>query len=85
MATCDSEIDRNYDAFQALLPDLLPTQFGQFALLNDQRIIALFDSPVAAVTEGIRRFGSGHFSVQEISTVPENLGFYSYAGGPLQA
>lgn len=85
MLDTDSQVDRNYDAFAVQLPDLLKTNPGQFVLMNDAAIRGFFSSALAAVDEGARRYGLGKFSVQQVTSEAENLGFYSYAGGALQA
>jgi hypothetical protein len=80
-----TESERNYAAFISQLPDLVDTHGGQFALLHAQKVVEYFESAADAVIEGTRRFGRGQYSVQEVTDEIENLGFYSYAGGPLQA
>lgn len=81
----NSETERNYAAFMSQLPDLLQTHEGQFALLHAQTVVDYFESAADAVLEGMRRFGRGAYSVQEVTGEVENLGFYSYAGGALHA
>lgn len=80
-----SETERNYAAFLSQLRDLIDDHRGKFALLHTQKVQGFFDSPVHAVIEGNRRFGSGSYSVQEVTDEIESLGFYSYAGGSVQA
>lgn len=79
------EVDRNYDAFISQLPDILPDHRGQYALLHNQSIVAYCGNALAAMVEGVKRFGEGRFSVQEVTTDRDNLGFYSYAGNSGQA
>lgn len=76
-----TEADRNYDAFIARLPELLPQFAGKYALLYRLNIIDYFDSSLDATLAGIRKFGEGQYSVQEVAAEPEHLGFYSYVGG----
>ena len=77
----NAEADRNYEAFAVLLPGLLPDQRGRFALMHDAQIVGFYDSSLDATLEGLRKFGEGRYSVQEITDEPEHLGFYSYVGG----
>jgi hypothetical protein len=77
----DAEVDRNYDAFLALLPTLGPELAGKHALLHQGAITDYYETALAATLAGLREFGEGRFSVQEVSTEPEHLGFYSYVGG----
>jgi len=80
-----TESERNYAAFMSQLPDLVQSHAGEFALLHAQKVVGYFGSAADAVLEGMRRFGRDAYSVQEVTDEIENLGFYSYAGGALQA
>lgn len=75
-----NEIDRNYDAFLAKLPDLLKEHEGRFALLHNCEVVALYNTSLEATVEGSKRFSLGKYSVQEVTGEPEHLGFYSYVG-----
>lgn len=79
------QVERNFCAFLSKLPDILATARGRFALLHDEEIKDFFDRAADAVAEGSKRFGQGAFSVQEVTEEVESLGFYSYAGGKVQA
>ena len=72
-------IARNYEAFEAMLPLLLQTHKGEFALLNDCQVVDFFPSASAAQMEGKKRFLDGAFSVQKVENKAIDLGFYSYA------
>ena len=76
-----SETDRNYEAFQAQLPEILPNHAGQFALMHEARIIRYFDNSLSATVAGAKEFGKNRYSVQEVTAEVEHLGFYSYVGG----
>lgn len=80
-----SETERNYAAFVDQLPVLIDKHHGEFALLHAGTIVGFFTSLVKALSEGSKLFGQGNFSVQEVADEVESLGFYSYAGGSLQA
>ena len=73
------EVRRNFEVFQKLLPDLLETDRGKFALMRHTKIIQTFDTVRDAVVYGQKEFDDGLFSVQEISDRVVDLGFYSYA------
>lgn len=72
-------IARNYEAFEKMLPDLLKTAKGRFALLRDCELIGLFESASAAHFAGEQRFDDNLFSVQKVEEGAINLGFFSYA------
>jgi hypothetical protein len=74
-----AEVDRNFEAFTKLLPELLQSHPGKFAVLHDARVIDFFDTLGDAVKFGRARFGDANFSVQEITRHGVNLGFHSYA------
>lgn len=80
-----TESERNFAAFMSKLPDLLPDHEGQFALLHAQNIVGYFGSAADGVIEGMKRYGADSYSVQEVTDAVEDLGFYSHAGGLLQA
>lgn len=74
-----SQVDANFAAFQALLPDLLKTHAGKFAVMRDGKVVEFFDSLADAARFGHAQFGDANFSVQEVTSKNVNLGFYSYA------
>lgn len=73
-------VDRNYEAFKGMLPDLLKTDPNRFALLRHGELIICFDTFRDAVETGRRMFGDGLFSVQEVTSEPIDLGFFSHIG-----
>lgn len=73
------EVDRNYEAFLRALPEIVESRRGRHALMRDGRIVDYFDSASDAATAGKLLFGGGVFSVQEVTDIPENLGFFSHA------
>ncbi len=75
------EVDRNYDAFVGMLPGLVPLHAGKFALMHKEKVVDFFDTSLDATLIGMRQFGHGGYSVQEVADEPEHLGFYSYVGG----
>ena len=74
------EIDRNYDFLQRALARVLPDHEGQYALLKDSAIVAFFDRPGDAYRAALDRFPDRLFSIQEVTSEPLDLGFFSYAG-----
>ena len=55
-------VDRNYEAFTKLLPELLKTNPGQFALLRNGEIVVFFPTAREAIQHGENTFGDGLFS-----------------------
>lgn len=85
MPELTDQVDRNYVVFARELPTLLRSHAGKYVLMHDESVIGFSTSAKAAVSEGMKKFGPGNYSVQEITSQPDDLGFYSYAGGALQA
>lgn len=73
-----TEADRNFSAFQRLLPELLVSHPGKFALMHKGEVVDFYDSIADAARQGRSQFGET-FSVQEVASKTESLGFYSYA------
>jgi len=75
----NSQVEKNFAAFQKELPRLLGTHAGKFAVLHNEKIENFFDSFADAAKFGLEKFGSDNFSVQEVTSKDINLGFHSYA------
>lgn len=75
----DDELDRNYDAFKAVLPNLLPRNRGRFAVVRDGEVNDLFDTSRDAFIFGWRHYKDDRFSVQEVTDEPVYLGIFSHA------
>lgn len=73
------QVRQNYKAFLEMLPELLQTHQGRFALMRNGGLIEFFDTALDAATAGKRLFPDDLFSVQEVIDSPVNLGFFSYA------
>ncbi len=74
-----NQIEKNYQEFEKMLPDLIRTHAGKFALMKDGKIIALLDTARDAVVAGDKLYPDGMFSIQEVARTPVDLGFYSHA------
>ncbi len=79
-AKSPSEVARNYEAFVRKLPELLSTHRGKFALMHDADIVDFYDSAGDAYKAGIKQYGEGAFSMQEVTDLRADLGFFSHAG-----
>lgn len=74
-----AEISRNADRFAELLPELLASREGQYALMRDQKIVGFYPSAIEAQTAGNEQFQDGRFSIQKVTDEVEHLGRYAYA------
>jgi hypothetical protein len=74
----DSEIQKNYDVFKTWLPSLIIKHgYGKYALIRQQKLINVFDTKEDALKAAELKFDDGLFSIQEITDIAINLGFYS--------
>lgn len=80
MSDQQTEVDQNLDYFLGELPKLTQTHMGQFALLRHRAIIDYFSSPLDAVKAGKSLYSDGVFSIQQVTDVPIDLGFFTHAG-----
>lgn len=72
-------IKRNYEAFVELLPNLVKTHGGKFALMREGKVIEFFDTARDAYFAGLKLYPDQMFSVQEVVEIPVDLGFFSQA------
>jgi hypothetical protein len=75
----EHEIMRNFEAFQAELPQILPEKSGTFALMHAARIDEFFASLGDAILAGHRKYLNGMFSIQQVSSEALDLGYFSHA------
>ncbi len=73
-----SEIDMNLEFFLKELPKLT-AQRGKFALIRHQQIVNFFQTPMDALTAGNSAYPDKLFSIQQVTDVATDLGYYSYA------
>ncbi len=62
-----AEVDRNFEAFGAMLPDLLKDHAGKYALLRDTKLIEKFDTAGDALIYAQAQFPDGLYSIQEVT------------------
>lgn len=79
MNTDRAQVEKNYSAFKARLRDLLESHAGKQALLHDGEVVEIFDTLSDAIKFGNDKFGAGNYTVQEITSRPAELGWYSHA------
>jgi len=74
-----AEVDKNYKAFQEVLPDLLQSHPGKFAVMRHQELADTFDSIEEAVKFAVANYPDNLFSIQEITDTTADQGFFSNA------
>lgn len=83
--TQEVEVDQNFEAFQALLPDIIDKCRGQHALMKNRSIVGFYATSWDAFRAGKQKFGDDAFSIQEVTDQPVDLGFFSHVAGALHA
>ena len=78
--TRQDEVDRNLEYFLSQLPKLAQSQLGKFAVLGHRTITDFFTTSVDALKAGKTLYPDGMFSIQQVTDVPIDLGFFSHAG-----
>ena len=76
------EINRNYERFLTLLPQLLDAHQGDFVLMRHGEVIGHFEEAIEAQIAGREKFDDGLFSIQPVKQAAEELGYYSHALDP---
>ncbi len=74
-----AEVDRNFEAFRAMLPDLLKDHAGKYVLLRDTKLVQKFDTAGDALIYAQAQFPDGLYSIQEVTGHTIDLGFFSHA------
>ena len=75
--SAESVVEKNYESFQKLLPELMLSDSGRFALLRDGAVVEIFDTSRDALACAKKLFDDDVFSVQQIAIEPINLGYWS--------
>ena len=73
-----AEVDKNYEAFQKLLPELIEEHNGRFALMRGEKVVNIFDSVHDAVVFAKEKYDDDLFSVQKITKQAVDLGIFSH-------
>ena len=73
------EIDANFEAFQKVLPGLLPYEADRWALMRHGECVDFYDTLRDAETAGRAMYEDRIFSVQQVSDAVVDLGWFSYA------
>jgi hypothetical protein len=63
-------IEQEQEAFNAKLPELIKTHKDEFVLFKDGNVIDFYDSINAAYSDGLRRFGTETFLVDQVTDIP---------------
>ena len=73
------EVDRNYNEFKKMLPNILATYHDKYALMKDGNILGYYSTAQDAAVAAQTFIPDGVFSIQEVTDSPINLGFFTNA------
>lgn len=73
------EVDKNLAFFLKELPNIPATYRGKFAVIRQQAIIGYYDTVGDAVKAAQTAYPDELYSVQQITDLPINLGYFSHA------
>ena len=71
------QLERNWEAFNAVKDRLEAEHPGRIVLLHDGEIVAIYNDSGDAYDIGCEKFGLGNFSVETIGDKPKSLGFFT--------
>ena len=77
--TQQEEVDRNYEAFQKLLPSIIATHRDQYALMQGGKVIGYYTTSRDAISTANSFLAGKPFSVQRVTDGQVDLGFFSHA------
>ena len=75
-----AEVDANYEAFKKMLPNLMPRHKGRWALMRHGECVEAFDTLRDAHLVGKRLYEDGIFSIQKVTNIIADQGWFSHAG-----
>ena len=81
MQNRDVAMRKNFDAFKKLLPSLLLTDRDRIALIRDEKLVRIFDTPDELFAYAKANYDDNHFSAQTITDKKLRLGIFSATFG----
>lgn len=79
MQSAREQVDRNYEAFRAMLQSILPLHEGKYALMKDGVAVGFYSTLEDAYMTANQFYKDQPFSVQKVTDTPVDLGFFSHA------
>jgi hypothetical protein len=73
------QVDKNYEAFQALLPSIIGLHQDKYALMKDGVPAGYYTTVEDAYMTANQFYKDQPFSVQKVTDTPVDLGFFSHA------
>jgi hypothetical protein len=73
------QVDKNYEAFLALLPTIIPLYKDKYALMKDGVAVGFYSTLEDVYMTANQFYKDQPFSVQKVTDTPVDLGFFSHA------
>jgi hypothetical protein len=73
------QVDKNYQAFLSMLPNIIAQHRNKYALMKDGQVIGYYSTLEDAYVTANKFYATEPFSVQNVTDVPIDLGFFSHA------
>ena len=73
------EVDRNFEEFEKLLPTIIVANRDKYALMKDRKILGYYSSAEDARVAAASFIKDGLYSIQHVTDISINLGFFNYA------
>lgn len=73
------EIEQNYCVFLDKLPFILPMYRDQYALMRHGEIVGYYSTLQDAYITGQKFYEDKLYSIQKVTDIPVDLGFFSHA------
>ena len=74
-----SQVESNYEYFKTLLPSIASVHRNKYALISNKKVLGYYSSMVDAYTSAKSFLKEGEYSIQQVTTTPVDLGFFSHA------
>ena len=72
-----SQLQKNWEAFEAVRDSMEAENMGRTALLHDGKLIAVYNDSGDAYSIGVEKYGLGNFSIETFGEKPKSLGFFT--------
>lgn len=73
------QVDKNYQAFLSMLPNIIAQHRNKYALMKDGQVIGFYTTLEDAYMTANKFYPNEPYSVQKVTDVPIDLGFFSHA------
>jgi hypothetical protein len=79
MSNIREQVDKNYEAFITMLPTIIGMHRDKYALMRDGLAVGYYSTLEDAYMTANKFYPDGQFSVQKVTDIPVDLGFFSHA------